>query len=101
MSHAAGFVEYSSFSEATDAGMACAWNPFGTLLAAGYQDGSLVIWDPRAHRVRYPHALQKGWIIAPIDTMTIRKLSGRVSDMAHRQDDKQEHGLLWVFDVQC
>ena len=48
---AAGFVEYSSFSEATDAGMACAWNPSGTLLAAGYQDGSLIIWDPRAHRV--------------------------------------------------
>ena len=51
MDAAAGFVEYSSFCEATDAGMTCAWNPSGTLLAAGYQDGSLIIWDPRAHRV--------------------------------------------------
>lgn len=47
----AGFVEYSSFGEATDAGMSCAWNSSGTCLAAASQDGSLTIWDPRAHRV--------------------------------------------------
>ena len=57
--HAAGFVEYSSFSEATDSGMTCAWNPSGTLLAAGFQDGSVIIWDPRAHRVQYLHALKQ------------------------------------------
>ena len=51
----AGFVEYSSFTEAQDAGMTCAWNPSGTCLASGSQDGTVTIWDPRAHRVCLPH----------------------------------------------
>ncbi|CAK0785795.1 hypothetical protein CVIRNUC_009006 [Coccomyxa viridis] len=45
-----GFVEYGSFTEAQDAGMTCAWNPSGTCLASGSQDGTVTIWDPRAHR---------------------------------------------------
>ena len=52
-----GFVEYSSFTEAQDAGMTCAWNPSGTCLASGSQDGTVTIWDPRAHRVGTPHRL--------------------------------------------
>ena len=50
-----GFVEYSSFTEAQDAGMTCAWNPSGTCIASGSQDGTVTIWDPRAHRVGLPH----------------------------------------------
>ena len=35
--------------------MTCAWNPSGTCLASGSQDGTVTIWDPRAHRVGTPH----------------------------------------------
>lgn len=48
----AGFVEDYAFSEFRDCGIACAWNPSGTCIAAGSQDGYVVVWDARAHRVR-------------------------------------------------
>ena len=47
----AGFVEDYAFTEFRDCGIACAWNPSGTCIAAGSQDGYVVVWDARAHRV--------------------------------------------------
>lgn len=58
LSVGAGFVDYSSFGDATDAGMSCAWNSSGTCLASASQDGSLTIWDPRAHRVALSQTLE-------------------------------------------
>ncbi|CAL8471302.1 g10844 [Coccomyxa elongata] len=45
-----GFVEDYAFCEFRDCGIACAWNPSGTCIAAGSQDGYVVVWDARAHR---------------------------------------------------
>lgn len=50
----AGFVEDYAFSDFRDCGIACAWNPSGTCIAAGSQDGYVVVWDARAHRACAP-----------------------------------------------
>ena len=55
----AGFVEECTFTEFEDAGMACAWNPAGSCLAAGGQDGQVVVWDPRSRRVGLSRQLCK------------------------------------------
>lgn len=54
--NSAGFVEDYTFREFRDAGISCAWNPAGNCIAAGSQDGTVVVWDARAHMVRLLHA---------------------------------------------
>ncbi|CAG9463104.1 unnamed protein product [Pedinophyceae sp. YPF-701] len=40
-----------TFQEFRDAGMACAWNPSGTLISAVSQDGRCCVWDAHSHRL--------------------------------------------------
>ena len=36
----------------TDAGIACAWSPSGSCVAAASQDGQVRVWEPRSGKVR-------------------------------------------------
>ena len=61
----AGFVEEATLSEYGDAGMACAWSPSGACLAAGSQDGHVVVWDARCFQVGHAAASVAGPLTEP------------------------------------
>lgn len=49
--HEAGYTLSSSFTEAQDVGMCCAWSHYGNTFASAHQDGTLAVWDRRSGRL--------------------------------------------------
>ncbi|KAI8468743.1 MAG: WD40-repeat-containing domain protein [Monoraphidium minutum] len=49
--HESGYTLTSSYTEAQDVGMCCAWSHYGNTFAAAHQDGTLAAWDRRSGRL--------------------------------------------------
>lgn len=77
-----GYRNSTVLSEATDAGMCCAWSPGGGLLATASQDGLACVWDHRSGCVvaKYhtPLACRNiKFSPAPLDLMAFTEHRGR------------------------
>jgi WD40 repeat protein len=72
----AGYTLLTSFTEACDGGMCCAWNQHGTLFASCHQDGAVAVWDARSGRCISRMALANAarcikFSAAPMDMLAV------------------------------
>eukprot|EP00775_Hariotina_reticulata_P012709 gene12709-12839_t len=81
---ATGYTLLSSFTEAGDAGMCCAWNHYGSLFGDCHQDGTVAVWDPRSGVCAFRHKLSRParcmkFCAAPLDLLAVSEQEERVS----------------------
>lgn len=81
----AGWQPMTPRRVSSDAGMSCAWAPWGNALAAAYQDGLVCLWDARCMEVR-PFAL----FLSGISRLNI---DGHEVVAEHRPVSRQLDGL--------
>lgn len=79
-----GYAMLSSFTEACDVGMCCAWSAHGSLLASCHQDGSVGVWDHRSGacvaRLLLPTAARcLKFSAAPLDLLAVSEHEDRVT----------------------
>uniref|UniRef100_A0A383WEJ8 DUF2415 domain-containing protein n=1 Tax=Tetradesmus obliquus TaxID=3088 RepID=A0A383WEJ8_TETOB len=79
-----GYASSTSFTEASDVGMCCAWNHHGTSFAACAQDGTVAVWDARsgacASRCLLPSAARcVKWAAPPLDLLAVAEHEARIS----------------------
>ncbi|WIA15831.1 hypothetical protein OEZ85_012586 [Tetradesmus obliquus] len=79
-----GYAASTSFTEASDVGMCCAWSHHGTSLAACAQDGTVAVWDARsgacASRCLLPSAARcVKWAAPPLDLLAVAEHEARIS----------------------
>lgn len=78
-----GYVQHTTFTEACDVGMCCAWNQHGTLLASCHQDGAVAVWDARSGscvaRMQLGNAARcLKFSAAPLDLLAVSEHDERV-----------------------
>ncbi|GAX81066.1 hypothetical protein CEUSTIGMA_g8501.t1 [Chlamydomonas eustigma] len=91
-----GYTQLSTFCEAQDSGMGCCWAPEESCVAAGFQDGTVLLWDHRAARKIHKYTLQTAcrcikFSPAPLDLLAFSENEDYVHVVDMRRLEAMQH----------